>query len=168
MTRQHKFLTLGLMFAVALCLNMAQGAQEKVPLDKLPKEVTDAVKAKFPMADIKRATKETENGKTIYEVIFNNEKVHLHAIVTAEGKLTEIHRHVEMKDVPAVVVKAVEAKYPKGKLEDHAHERSDPAGKVIGYEITVEVSAGNAVELQVTVDGKIEKETKLDAPKKGG
>ncbi|HYV40132.1 MAG TPA: PepSY-like domain-containing protein [Gemmataceae bacterium] len=168
MTRLNKMLAVALAVALALSVGFTQAAQEKVPLDKLPKEVTDAVKAKFPMADIKRATKETEGGKTVYEVIFNNDKLHLHAIVTGEGKLTEIHRHVDLKDVPATVVKAVEAKYPKAKIDEGVHERSDPNGKVIGYEITVEISAGNSVEVVTDANGKIEKETKLDAPKKGG
>ena len=36
------------LFTMALCL---QAKDEKVPLDKLPKAVTDAVKAKFPKGD---------------------------------------------------------------------------------------------------------------------
>src|SRR2546425_900382 len=110
MKRLRNLLVLACMLTI---VSMANAAQEKVTIDKLPKGVVDAITAKFPKAELKRATKETEDGKTFYEVIFNNEKMHLHALVTAEGKLYEIHRHVERKDMPEKAAKAVDAKYPK-------------------------------------------------------
>ena len=42
--------------------------EEKVPLDKLPKAVVEAVKEKFPKAELVSASKEDENGKTVFEV----------------------------------------------------------------------------------------------------
>src|SRR5205085_11412445 len=42
--------------------------EEKVPLDKLPKAVTEAVKKKFPRAELVSAEKEKQDGKTVYEV----------------------------------------------------------------------------------------------------
>jgi hypothetical protein len=166
MTHCNKFLLASCSVAFLFGATLVNAGQEKVTIDKLPKEVVDAVKGKFPMADLKRATKEMDGGKTVYEVIFNNEKVHLHALVV-DGKLTEIHRHVETKNIPETVKKAVDAKYPKAKWEDEAHERSDPNGKVIGYEITLEISAGNAVEIVVDANGMVQKETKIETKKDG-
>ena len=39
-----------------------------MPLDKLPKAVVEAVKKRFPKAEMIGAAKETEDGKTEYEV----------------------------------------------------------------------------------------------------
>jgi len=75
----------------------------------------DAVKAQLPKGTLKRAVKMTETKKVTYEVVVNQEKGHVHAFVTAEGKLYEIHKHVDMKEVPDKVAYAVQAKYPKGK-----------------------------------------------------
>src|SRR5580704_6207604 len=94
-------------FAGLVCtLDAAPGDNEKVPLDKLPKSVVDTVKAKFPKAVMKHAYKDTVDGKVVYEVGVDIDKTHLHAFVTAEGKLTEIHQEIDKKDVPAKVMKA--------------------------------------------------------------
>ena len=161
-----KLLFLPLAAAMVLAVSAARAGDEKVPIDKLPKPVVDAVKAQFPKGTLKRAVKSTEDKKTVYEVVVNLEKGHLHAFVTAEGKLYEIHKHVDGKDVPDKVAKAVQGKYPKGKWEN-VEEMSTPDGKVIGYEIAVELDGGSVVELVVAPDGKITRETKLD-PKKTG
>ena len=43
-------------------------AGEKVTIDKLPKAVTNAVKKRFPRAEMKDGSKDTADGKTTYEV----------------------------------------------------------------------------------------------------
>ena len=40
----------------------------KVPLKDVPKAVLDSIKEKFPRAELTEATKETEDGKTTYEI----------------------------------------------------------------------------------------------------
>jgi hypothetical protein len=92
------------------------------------------------------------------------DKQNLHALVTAEGKLTEIHKEIGAKELPPKVAKAVEAKYPKAKWEG-VEQQSNAEGMVIGYEVVVEVSRGVFVEVQLDAGGAIRKETKLE-PKK--
>ena len=45
-------LTLGVVFALAVFVGAGRADEEKVPLDKLPAKVLDAVKTKFPKADL--------------------------------------------------------------------------------------------------------------------
>jgi hypothetical protein len=149
---------------VVLALGVVQADQEKVPLDKVPQPVLAAVTAKFPKAKIESATKEIEDGKTLFEINFALDKQHLHAMVSPEGKLLEIHREIEAKDVPDKVTKAIQAKYPKAKWEGIEHQ-ANAEGVTIGYEIVVEASKGAFVEVVVDPSGKILKETKLE-PKK--
>ena len=55
------------MVAVAANVAMLSGVwadEEKIPLDKLPKAVVEAVKKRFPKAEMKEASKEIEDGKT--------------------------------------------------------------------------------------------------------
>jgi hypothetical protein len=154
-------LLLGSMVALAT----ASADEEKVPIDKLPMKVVDAVKAKFPKAVLKHASKDTVDGKVVYEVGINIEKQHLHAFVTAEGKLFEIHQDIEIKDLPEKAAKAVEAKYPKSKVKG-VEQISDADGKVTGYEVAIEAAGGGMLEITVDVNGNIKKENKVEEPKK--
>jgi len=151
-------LTLVLLVGLVCTLGVARGGDEKVPLDKLPKKVVDTVKAKFPKGVLKHAYKDTVDGKVVYEVGVDMDKSHLHAFVTADGKLTEIHQEIDKKDVPEKVLKAVEAKYAKSKVED-VEKMSDADGKVFAYEVTIEAADGSTVEVVVNTAGKITKET---------
>jgi hypothetical protein len=53
---------------LACWTSSAGAAEEQVPVDQLPKAVLDAVKAKFPGAELQGAEKEDAGGNTIYEV----------------------------------------------------------------------------------------------------
>src|SRR5947209_20339944 len=46
----------------------ARAQEAEIPLNQLPKAVADAAKAKFPGATWREAAKETEDGKTLYEI----------------------------------------------------------------------------------------------------
>src|SRR5271155_5211444 len=126
---------------VTLAGGLVRGDGEKIALDKLPKNIVDAVKAKWPKAEVKHASKDTVDGKVVYEVGLNIDKQHLHALLTAEGKLFEIHQDIDKKDVPEKVMKAVEGKYLKAKVEG-IEKMSDADGKVLGYEVTIEAASG--------------------------
>ena len=58
----------GLSAAVALVAlaTQAPAQEEKVALDKVPKPVLEAVKARFKDAKVTDSSKETEKGKVIY------------------------------------------------------------------------------------------------------
>lgn len=147
--------------AIGGCLLVASARAdgEKVALDKLPKAVVDTVNAKWPKCMMKHATVEKVDGKDVYEIGLNIDKKHLHAVVTAAGKLLEIHHHIDPKDLPDKVAKAATAKYPKGKI-DEAEEQHDANGKLLRYEVVIEIDASNVVILVVDPAGKIQKETK--------
>src|SRR5947209_18302470 len=82
--RMRPFLTLS---AALVLVGFASADEEKIDLDKLPKAVVDAVKAKFPQARLLSAEKEKEDGQTTYEVAVKQGEQNLTAIVTPEGKI---------------------------------------------------------------------------------
>jgi hypothetical protein len=167
--RAMKNIVFSAVAAVIGCLLVSGNAfseGEKVDIAKLPKAVVDTLMSKYPKGVLKKATMEKVDGKVVYEVQVNLAKDHVHVVVAAEGKLLEIHRHIDPKDLPEKVVKAVTAKYPKGKI-DEAEEQTDPDGKVIGYEVVVELDPNNNVIIQLDPAGKIEKETKETIKKAG-
>jgi hypothetical protein len=148
-----------LVIGCLLTVGSAWADGDEVPLDKLPKAVVDTINAKFPKCVMKHATVEKVDGKNIYEVGLNFDKKHLHAVVAAEGKLIAIHRHIDPKELPDKVAKAVAAKYPKLKIDD-AEEQATPEGKVTGFEVVVELNATMVIIIQLDPEGKILKESK--------
>ncbi len=57
----------GLAVLLIVCA-FARADEVKVPLKDVPKAVLDSIKEKFPRAELTEATKETEDGKTTYEI----------------------------------------------------------------------------------------------------
>ena len=59
--------------------------KDKLDLDKIPKKVMDALKAKFPKAEIQKWTKETENDKVIYDIEFKQDGRKAEADIFEDG-----------------------------------------------------------------------------------
>jgi hypothetical protein len=138
--------------------------EEKVPLDKLPKAVVEAVKAKFPKAELVSAEKEKEDGKTVYEVAIKNEGQNIEVTVTPEGKIIEIEKEIALKDVPKAVSEALEKKYPKATVKKV--EEIIKNDKTEGYEFLLVTADKKTVEVKFSPEGKVLNEEKKDEEKK--
>jgi hypothetical protein len=102
--------------AAVVCLALggaARADEEKVPLDKLPAKVKEAVKAKFPDAELVSAEKEKKDGKVAYEVNIKNQGQTIEVTVGEDGKIVSIEKEITVKDLPKPVAEAFEKKYPK-------------------------------------------------------
>ncbi|MEO2091672.1 MAG: PepSY-like domain-containing protein [Gemmataceae bacterium] len=152
--------------ALVLAVAGVRAEDEKVPLDKLPKAVVDAVKAKFPKADLQAAEKEKEDGKTKYEVTIKDGESKIDVDVTEDGIITGYEKEVALKDVPKVVSEAVAAKHPKGtaKSAEVVYTVKDGKDTLAYYEVTVEVD-GKTHEVEVLPDGKLKPEVKKEVKK---
>jgi hypothetical protein len=65
--------------------------QENVPLNQLPKLVTDAIKNRFPKSQMMEAEKDLENGKIVkYEVKVRNDNKNYEVEVTPTGKIIKV------------------------------------------------------------------------------
>jgi uncharacterized membrane protein YkoI len=145
----HKSSTTGIAGLLGLlALVVASRAdEEKVPLDKVPAAVMKAVKQKFPKAKIEEATKEVEDGKTIYEIEIEHANQDITVSLKDDGTIVEIEKEIAAKDMPAAVTRALKAKYPQGALRK-----------------VEEVTVGEKVTFEVVVaqDGKKPREVVLD------
>jgi hypothetical protein len=132
-------LTRGLLLGVtltALASTLVSAGEEKVPIDKLPKEVVKAVEAKFPKIKMEKAVKSTTDGKTSYEVTLKSGAYGIDVVVTAEGKITQIEKEMAFKDLPKPVSEAFEKKYVGAKVK--RVEELSKNDKVVSYEILLE------------------------------
>lgn len=165
----------GLGFVAGLALLLSAGAvradekEEKIPLDKVPKAVLDALKAMYPDAELVSAEKEIEDGKTIYEVAIKNKGQKIEASFTPEGKFVEAEKAIDVKDLPKTVTDAIEAKYPKATIK-RAEEVTKP-DNFLGYEVVIETADKKKFEIELDAKGKIleeESKDKKPADKKEG
>lgn len=115
----RKRITMGTLVAFGLsALAFAATAdEEKVPLDKVPAAVMKTVKDRFPKAEIKEASKETEDGKTLYEVSLRHEGHNYDVTLGEDGVIREVEKEIAAADLPKTVADAVKAKYPKATIE---------------------------------------------------
>jgi len=130
----------------------ADDDEEKVPLDKLPKVIVEAVKAKFPKGELVEATKEKEDGKTLFEVIVKIGESKIEVVLTEKGEIVEVEKPIDVKDLPKAVKEAIDAKYPKATLSEA--EEVTKAEK-IQYEVVVKTAEGKTLELTLDPAGKI-------------
>jgi uncharacterized membrane protein YkoI len=157
----------GSLAALMAVLVLAAGAwadekEEKVPLDKVPKAVLDAVKAKYPGAELTGAEKESENGKVVYEVALKFKGQKIEATFTPEGTLVSVERVIDAKDLPKPVSEALDAKYPKATIKLAEEETKD--GKVT-YEVLLVTQDKKTVEVVLDAQGKVLKEEKKEEKK---
>lgn len=134
--------------------------EEKLSVDKLPKAVLDAVKARFPGAELTGGGKETEDGKTFYEVTIKHDGAKIDVTVTPEGAITTIEKELAAKDLPAAVTKALEDKYPKAthKIREAVIKVEKGEEKLAYYEVLLVTEKKKTWEVQVAADGKVVKE----------
>jgi uncharacterized membrane protein YkoI len=155
--------------SVVLCVLAGVSAQadeekeEKVALDKVPKAVIDAVKAKFEDAELVSAQKEKEDGKLVYEINLKYKGHKIEVTVTPQGKIVSIEKTIAVKDLPKAVAEAVAAKYPKATIE-LAEEVTE--GEKVNYEVQLVTADKKKVEVVLDPAGKIVKEEKKDEKKK--
>jgi hypothetical protein len=131
----------------------------KVPLQDVPKAVLDLIKAKFPRAELSEATKETEDGKTTYEIALKDGGRAVDIAATAAGKITEIETTIDAKALPAKVTATLANKYPKAtikKAEEIIEIKDGTETK--SFEVVVMTTAAKSVEVKMSPEGKILKE----------
>src|SRR4051812_48637426 len=95
----------------------ARAQEAAIGLDQVPKAVMDSARAKFPGATIKAASKETEDGKTVYELEMTNENRNTDVTSQDNATLVLVETAIPQTEAPAAALKAVKAKYPAAKID---------------------------------------------------
>jgi uncharacterized membrane protein YkoI len=144
----------GLVGTVTLVL-AAGAAEEKIPLDKLPDAVRNAVKDKFAGAELVSATREEENGKTIYEIAVKHDGRKMDVSLTADGKIVEVEKQITAKELPEPVAKALKDRWARATLK--RVEEVTRGDKVV-YEVAISQARGGRTmraEITFNAEGKV-------------
>jgi hypothetical protein len=141
--------------ALFLASSLGRADEEKIPLEKVPKPVLDAVRARFKNCQLRSAEKETENGKTVFDVAIKCKGQNLEVTVTTEGKVVGYEREISARDLPAVVAKALKTRYPNAqwKTVEEVYKVDANHEKLESYEIAV-TTGNKSLEVHITPEGK--------------
>jgi hypothetical protein len=137
-----------------LGLAAVRADDEKLPLDKVPKAVMAAVKAKYPKAEVVAAESGDQDGTKVIEFELKEGAKKFEASFTPEGKFVSSEEPVAEADLPAAVREAFARKYPGAKAVEMEKETTGEgdATKVV-YEIVIESGKGK-LEVQFDPAGK--------------
>ena len=155
----------GLAGAILLLASGADAQEQKkdkLELDKIPKAVMDALKARFPKADIQKWTKAKEGDDVVYDIEFLLEKGRKgEADIKENGTYINYELEIPANSLPKVVREAIDKKYPKSTLTIVMEEKEvmGKTEKLSAYEVTIQTSEKKEVELRLAPDGKILEDT---------
>jgi putative PepSY-like beta-lactamase-inhibitor len=152
-------LTVRLVIGVAFTLLLAfpaRAAEEKIKPKDLPKAVAEAVKARFPRGKISDAAKEEEKGQVVYDIELKQDGRKYETDIREDGTLLEVEKEVAIKDLPKVITKAVEAKYPKASIKEvmEVYKVEGKTETPENYEINIVTNDNKKEEILLTLDGK--------------
>lgn len=162
-----RFISRGLAFGVLATSLMAvhsSAEESKVPLDKLPKAVTEAVKKMFPKAELVEATEEKEDDEVEYEVTIKDAGKKIDVTVEADGHIETLEKEIDAKYLPKAVLEAVEKAYPKATWTsaEGVYEIEEGKEELEYYEVQLKTADNQEVEVKVHKDGKIATEKDED------
>ena len=122
-------------------------------IGQVPVEVRQAALKAVPGASLTSAFKETDEGKTTYELSGKDARGReIDVEVTARGVVLAVETEVPISQVPRAVIDALRAK-AKG-LKFDSVEVVTRNGRIISYEFEGENAEGDEVEANVSPDGR--------------
>ena len=138
----------------ALTLSVASAFDEqKIKVEDLPKVVLDAAKKAFPEAKVVGASKEVEDGETIYEVMLTLDGKSIDLGIDDDGDIEAVEREIEVEDLPKAVIRATAKNFPAGKIVK-VEEVSDEDDVVV-YELAIKVGDKKLIEIVMSPNGKV-------------
>lgn len=146
-------------------VDVEKKAEANLELDKIPQVVMDALKAKFPKAEIYKWTKEKEGEMVVYDIEFKQEGWKFEADIKEDGTIHNWEKEITSEDLPEVVMKSVETRYPQSTIQEimEITAVNDGRDALEGYEIVFETVDKKEIEVMVAPDGKILEEDSLEA-----
>lgn len=174
MTRSFSRLSvLPLILLLCLCLNcerQAEDAQVKTEAetdlrsDEIPGVVMAALTAAFPEAEIRKCTREKEDDAVVYDFEFTLEGRKHEADITEDGTIYNWEREVAKDVLPEAAMTALDMEYPGHAIKEIMEITAVIDGKDVleGYEVVIETTDNQDMEVTVAPDGRILEESGVD------
>jgi hypothetical protein len=142
---------------VLTSLGIATADEVKVAVSEVPVAGLEAAKALFPAASVSGAAKETENGKTFYEITLKHKGKTIDVTVGLDGALQWIEKEIDPQDLPKAVQATLEEKYPKAayKIIEEVSTVKNNKPRLDFFEVLLVTAEKKELEIQIAADGKI-------------
>jgi hypothetical protein len=118
----------------------------------------DSARAKFPGAEIKGASEETEEGKPpVYALEMKHHRHDVDVTCKVDGTVVQVVTAVPAKELPKVVRRAVEHRYPRANVmgADSVTKGPEVKKKADYYELYLMTAAKKPALARVDPDGKV-------------
>lgn len=150
---------------------LAQEEARATDRGEIPGVVMNALKARFPEAEIRQWAREEEDGVVLYDIEFEQAGRKFEADIEEDGSYKNFEKEIALADLPEAVRQAFERRYP-GATATEIMEGTEVSGeeeRVAEYEIVFETTEGKRMELTLALDGEIlEVEEDSGGPEGGG
>ena len=164
MKRLFVFLMCGGILAIGSTITAGQDSakEQRLKISQLPPAIVEAIKTNCSGCSIDKATREVENGVTIYDIEFKRGQGEI--ALTGDGSVVDRETVVLLKDVPAAALDAIRKGASGAKIKQIAKseiraELKD--GQIIRlaspryvYEAELE-KGGQAAEIEVSSEGQV-------------
>src|SRR4051812_14315416 len=153
---------LAVLFVWATGAGAVEEKAKKVPLDKIPRAIKDAIEGRFPGAEVTSVEKETEGGKVVFDIELKHKGRKYEMDVQEDGTILEVEKGKTLQEVPAALARTVDAKFPKATIKDimEVNLVKNKVETPDHYEVTVETADKKSQEVLITLDGRSVKEEK--------
>jgi uncharacterized membrane protein YkoI len=140
-------------FAVILMLAPLCAAEKKLKLEDLPAPVKSTVTEQTKGATLVGITKETEKGKTVYEVETTVAGKSRDMMIDSTGAVLTVEQEIDLSAVPAAAKDAIQKKAAGADIKK---VESVTEGSKVSYEATFS-KKGKTSEYAVNADGSVKK-----------
>ena len=164
MKRLFVFLMCSAILAIASTITVGQNSakEEKLKTSQLPAVIVEALKTNCSGCSIDKATRDVENGVTIYDIEFKRGQGEI--ALAEDGSVVDRETVIPLKDVPAAALDAIRKGASGAKIKQVAKgeiraELKD--GQIIKlasprYVYEAELEKGNQVaEIEVSSEGQV-------------
>ena len=145
-------------FALASPLLAYMPQEESVKKKDVPKAILDSFEKTYPKAKIDGFSKETENGKTVYEVESVEGKIHRDITYNTDGSVIALEETLPVGDFPEAVRASLTKEFPKAKV---VKAEKVTEGTTIHFEVLLKTGKKSS-EVVFDAAGKVIKNEKKE------
>jgi hypothetical protein len=155
--RGMRFMAVAGFLAVLGLASGARAQEEKIPLHRVPKAVMNSAKARFPGAEIKQATKETEDGEPVFTLAMKHHRHNVDVTLKVDGIVVLVETDIPAKEVPKVVLQAIQESYPGATVRgaESVYKGPEVKKKADYYQFYLLTASETPALLKVDPEGKV-------------
>ena len=157
MRRGMRFMAAAGLLAVLGLASGARAQEEKIPLHRVPKAVLTSAKAKLPGSEIKTASKETEDGEPVFVLEMKHRRHNVDVTLKVDGTVVLVETDVTAKEVPKVVLQAIQQSYPGATVRgaESVNKGPEVKKKADYYEFYIMTADQKPARVKVDPHGKV-------------